>query len=183
MSFPLPGREEVERAITAACKANGWEAKAVDRLQYLGSIVDRIRLEINRARFVVADFTENKHGVYYEAGYAEGRGIPVIYSVHKDSVGDLHFDTKHLNYIVWETPADLEQRVSDRIGAVIRQLAARHEATLTRPSAREVHYQGAEGLSVEKVAQHMGQRSVQTVRSLYLDVRVPPMAVFPIRLG
>lgn len=53
---------------------------------------------------------------------------------------------------------------------------------LTRPGAREVHYQGAEGLSVEKVAQHMAQRSVQTVRSWYLDIRVPPMAVFPINL-
>jgi len=28
----------------------------------------------------------------------------------------------------------------------------------------------------------MGQRSVQTVRSWYLDIRVPPMAVFPVSL-
>jgi hypothetical protein len=61
-------------------------------------------------------------------------------------------------------------------------LRAAYGNALTRPGAREVHYEGAEGLSVEKVAQHMGQRSVQTVRSWYLDIRVPPMAVFPIKL-
>lgn len=121
MSFTLPERDEVQRAIEAACQANGWEPRTVDQVHYLGAIVDRIRLEINRSRFVIADFTENKRGVYFEAGYAEGRGIPVIYSVRKDSVGDLHFDTKHLNYIVWETTAELQQWVTDRIGAVIRK--------------------------------------------------------------
>ncbi len=59
-------------------------------------------------------------------------------------------------------------------------LSATYSRACTRPGTQEVHYQGAEGLSVEKVAQHMGQRSVQTVRSWYLDIRVPPMAVFQV---
>ena len=64
----------------------------------------KIISEIKNSRFVVADFTEQKHGVYFEAGYARGMGIPVIWCVRKDDLENLHFDTHHYNYILWETP-------------------------------------------------------------------------------
>ena len=47
---------------------------------------------------MVADFTCEKGkvrgGVYYEAGFAQGIGIPVIWTVAKDSLDDVHFDTR-----------------------------------------------------------------------------------------
>lgn len=119
MSFGLPNRAEVQSAVVAACEENGWEAKTVDEQEFQGSIADRIIANIKRARFVVADFTEHRHGVYFEAGFAEGRGIPVVYTVHQDDVGRLHFDTRHLNHIVWKTSAELRDRLSARIAAII----------------------------------------------------------------
>jgi hypothetical protein len=121
MSFSLANRSSVQAAIEAACAANGWTGTAVDSQEYTGAVMDRILAQINRARFVVADFTEHKEGVYYEAGYAEGRGIPVIYTVHRKDVKELHFDTRHLNHIVWEAPDDLQERLTARIGAVINR--------------------------------------------------------------
>jgi hypothetical protein len=120
-SFTHPDGANVQAAIVDACKANGWEAKSVDQHEYTGGIMDRVLAEINQSRFVVADFTDNKGGVYYEAGYAEARGLPVIYTIHKDHLAGAHFDIKHLNMIVWETPGELCTRLEARIGAVINR--------------------------------------------------------------
>ena len=112
-------RAEIQTAIEAACHERGWDAKPVDGRHFTGSINDRIIADINQAYFMIADFTGNNAGVYYEAGYAEGRGMKVLYTVHKDDLPNLHFDTRHMRHIVWETPAELRQQLSDLIGAVI----------------------------------------------------------------
>lgn len=58
-------------------------------------------------------------GVYYEAGFAGGLGIPVIWTVAKDSLDDVHFDTRQYNHIVWDAPETLRKLLAARIGAVI----------------------------------------------------------------
>lgn len=72
---------------------------------------------------MVADFTCEKEkvrgGVYFEAGFAMGLGIPVIWTVEKGSLGDVHFDTRQYNHIVWDTPETLRNMLKARIGAVI----------------------------------------------------------------
>ncbi len=119
---------EVEESIKKACKRAGWDAITVkdgDK-QYIGLVNDEIIARINQSGFVVADFTDNKRGVYFEAGYASGRGIPVLYTVKKDHMeGEetagkkLHFDTRNILYIDWKDAADLEKRLFDKIEAVI----------------------------------------------------------------
>jgi hypothetical protein len=56
--------------------------------EFLGGITDEIIASINQSAFVIDEFTENKHGVYYEAGYAAGRELPVIYVV-RDNPDDV----------------------------------------------------------------------------------------------
>jgi hypothetical protein len=51
---------------------------------------------------MVADFTGQLAGVYYEAGFAMGLGRTVIWCCRKDEIGKLHFDTNHKNHIDWE---------------------------------------------------------------------------------
>ena len=121
MSFTLSERAAVQNAIEEACRATGWTAKTVDQEEYAGGVMDKILALINQARFVVADYTENKRGVYYEAGYAEGHGLPVISTVQDGHMGEVHFDTRHLNFIVWKTPGELKERLQARIGAVINK--------------------------------------------------------------
>ena len=41
-------------------------------------------------RFVVADVTNHRNGVYFEAGYAMGMGLPVIWMCHKDDMKEAH---------------------------------------------------------------------------------------------
>ena len=72
--------EGFEPAIAEA----GYRAMRVDLPEHNDRIDDKIISEIRRSRFLVADFTHGKDGarggVYYEAGFAHGLGIPVVFT-------------------------------------------------------------------------------------------------------
>lgn len=96
------------------------EAILINREQFLGDIVYEIIARIKECRFVVADATEHKNGVYFEAGYAMGMGLQVIWTCHKDDMEKAHFDTSHLNHIVWDDDiARLRKNLANRILATI----------------------------------------------------------------
>ncbi len=80
---------------------------------------DAIIAEIRKSLFMVADFTENRGGVYFEAGYAQGLGIPVIWTCRHDHKDRLHFDTRQYNHILWTDEIDLFEQLRRRIEATI----------------------------------------------------------------
>jgi len=83
------------------------------------TINDAIIAQIKQAKFCISDFTQQKDGVYFEAGYALGRGLPVIYSCHKDDFEKSHFDTKHFPHIIYNNTEDLKRMLVDKINAWI----------------------------------------------------------------
>lgn len=121
MKFGLDDRQDIQNAIENGCRAAGFEALAVDGEEYNGSISDRIIAQINSSKFMIADFTGDNQGVYYEAGYGEGRGIPVIYTVRSDDKDKLHFDTNHLNHIIWTTYEELKDRIEQRVKVIFKK--------------------------------------------------------------
>ncbi|WP_201523265.1 TIR domain-containing protein [Aliarcobacter butzleri] len=74
---------------------------------------------IKSSKAVIADFTGNRTAVYYEAGFAMGLGIPVIWSCKKDDVDNLSFDTRQYPHIIWENEEDLYTQVVNRLKAKI----------------------------------------------------------------
>ncbi|MDK4711089.1 hypothetical protein [Rhizobium sp. CNPSo 4039] len=119
------------RGIEPAIIETGYNAMRIDRKEHNNKIDDEIIAEIRRSRFVVADFTCGlisnegtqtaipRGGVYYEAGFAQGLGIPVIWTCREDHIGHVHFDTRQFNHITWKTPQELRERLRNRIGAVL----------------------------------------------------------------
>ena len=105
----------IERAISDA----GFKPVRIDRKEHNNEIPDEIIAEIRNSEFVVADFTGQRSGVYYEAGFAMGLGRRVIWCCRKDEIDKLHFDTNHKNHIDWETPNELHDRLYKRIRATI----------------------------------------------------------------
>ena len=101
----------------------GYGPLRIDKKEHSNKIDDEIIAEIRRSRFVVADFTQgdtgHRGGVYYEAGFAHGLNIPVIFTCRSDVIEAIHFDTRQYNHIVWETPAELREKLALRIAAVI----------------------------------------------------------------
>jgi len=101
----------------------GYKPMRIDRKEHNNKIDDEIIAEIRRSRFLVADFTSEpdkpRGGVYYEAGFAHGLGIPVIFTCHESRINDLHFDTRQFNHIAWTTPEELRTKLKNRISATI----------------------------------------------------------------
>jgi hypothetical protein len=120
-----------EEGIRPALEALGFEARRIDQKEHNNKIDDEIIAEIRQSRFLVADFTcgtveENgegtavaRGGVYFEAGFAMGLGIPVIWCCREDLINQVHFDTRQYNHIIWNTPEELREKLKNRVGAVI----------------------------------------------------------------
>ncbi len=102
-----------------AIREAGYDPIRVDSVEHVGKIDDEIIAQIKRSRFVVADFTGQRGGVYFEAGFALGLDLPVIWTCRQDDIGALHFDVRQFNCIDWTDPDDLAARLQRRIEAVI----------------------------------------------------------------
>lgn len=100
-------------------RAAGFSALRISEKDFVGGITDEIVAEIRRSRFVVADYTGQKAGVYFEAGFALGLGLTIIPTCREDEIGKLHFDIKHLNTLVWKEPGELAAKLEKRIRAVM----------------------------------------------------------------
>jgi hypothetical protein len=103
-------------AVTEDCRLS---IVRVDRVEHNDNINDRIIADIRGSQFVVADFTFHRSGVYFEAGFALGLGRPVIWTCRRDQLPKAHFDTRPFNHVVWDGPADLREKLANRIRATI----------------------------------------------------------------
>lgn len=103
-----------------AADAAGFDLFRLIEEPKAGSIDERLRVEIRRAAFVVADLTHGNQGAYWEAGFAEGLGKPVIYTCrHKVwEQQRTHFDTNHLHTVIWDE--DVPDDSAEELKATIR---------------------------------------------------------------
>jgi hypothetical protein len=97
----------------------GFEMYRVDQEPFNEKICDRIIAEIKKSRFLIADVTGLRHAVFFEAGYAMGLGLPVIFTCKEGTEMEGCFDTRQYNHIVWENAEDLKSKLKDRILATI----------------------------------------------------------------
>ena len=109
------------QVIEPAVRSAGYEPLRIDSKQHNGKIDDEIMASIRASRFVVADFTGNRGGVYYEAGFAHGLGLPVIFMCREGD--DLHFDIRQYNCIFWKADQleEAQARLKNRILATLGQ--------------------------------------------------------------
>lgn len=85
-----------------AVKQTGYDLLPVT--QKAGHIDAIIEDEIRRCRFLIADLSDGNAGAYWEAGFAEGLGKPVIYICRHD-LKNTHFDTDHRHTVRWNLNA------------------------------------------------------------------------------
>jgi len=99
----------------------GYSPLRIDKREHNNKIDDEILASIRKAKFILADFTGGRGGVYYEAGFASGLNIPVIWSVREDFLEQLHFDTRQFNHIAWRDDKlpDFRSALKNRIEATL----------------------------------------------------------------
>jgi nucleoside 2-deoxyribosyltransferase len=78
-------------------------------------IDDVIMSEIRKSSLFVADFTDERPNVYYEAGFAFALNIPTIRVIKAGH--EPHFDIRQYNHIVWKDEDDLRIQLIARLEA------------------------------------------------------------------
>jgi hypothetical protein len=108
MAMPF-GKPELEQhwlpALRVAVAETGFALKRVDDEPKPGLIDVRMRVQITQARFLIVELTNANSGAYWEAGFAEGQGKPVIYLCREGE--KVHFDVDHSLRIIWN-PEDFQ---------------------------------------------------------------------------
>lgn len=109
--------------ISEAVEQTGYTPKVVISHEHNNDINDEIIALIKKSRFLIADFTGQRGGVYFESGLAKGLGKEVIWLCHENEKTNLHFDTSHYNFIFWNDNkkglAELSKKLKSRIEATI----------------------------------------------------------------
>ena len=109
-----------ENHLKPAVAETGFELYRLNEAPPAGLIDVRLRAELRRARFLIADLTHRNAGAYWEAGFMEGVGKPVIY-LCKESVFQetaTHFDTNHSQHVLWRM--DDPVKCTNELKATIR---------------------------------------------------------------
>ena len=122
----------LDQVLKPAAPRAGFDLFKLDDRPMAGLIDDRMRVEIRASDFVIADLTHDNLGAYWEAGYAEGLGKPVIYTCERSKfeITRTHFDTNHHLTIVWDVaaPEEAGQQLVSTIRATLPHLALLSDA-------------------------------------------------------
>jgi len=110
-------------AIENGIRDAGYNPFRVDQKEHNNDITDEIIAGIRGSKFLVADLTRHRNGVYFEAGFAKGLGLEVIWLCRESDEKDRHFDIRQLSCIFWEENKlpELTKALKSRIEATIRR--------------------------------------------------------------
>jgi len=137
--------DRFEAAFRGGISDAGYRGLLIKDVPHNKKICDQILAEIPKSRFIVADFTAGqceqceqsgqsdkckqkahcpvkvrpRGSVYFEAGFALGLGLEVIWTVREDQINALQFDIRQYNYITYKAPEDLRPKLKERIIATI----------------------------------------------------------------
>ena len=126
MQFDDPELESfIENTVKPAVKEGiGYDLVDMRDVTQAGVIDNIMRVQIRDSAFVIADLTHDNHGAYWEAGYGEGLGKPVIYICEKEKFKKqrTHFDTNHCTTVPW-SKGDPEGFSRELVATLRRSLA------------------------------------------------------------
>jgi len=119
-----------EEGYEPAIQSMNYTAMRIDRKQFNDSIIEEIWKEIGNSIVLIADLTNNRGGVYFEAGIARGvklcgGEISLIFTCRKDYFDNPdtkpHFDVQGNNILIYADVDDLKRKLETRIKETIRQ--------------------------------------------------------------
>ena len=98
-----------EHGLKPAIRSAGFNPLPIDEKKHNNPIDAEIIVTIRRSRFVLADVYGARGGVYFEAGYAKGLNIPVLWTCRADQLkmppsesNAIHFDVRQNVFTPWD---------------------------------------------------------------------------------
>lgn len=128
-----------ESVFEPAIKAAGMEPYRVDKDSSATVLIQAIEENIKRAAVCLADITTDNPNVWYELGYAQASGRPLVMVCGDERQREgkkFPFDVQHRAIVTYKTEAiqdfeDLKRRLTEKLiamqnqGAVLEQMAER----------------------------------------------------------
>jgi hypothetical protein len=113
--------KDAQIAIENGIHNAGYKPFRVDQKEHNNDITDEIIAGIRGSKFLVADLTGHRNGVYYEAGFGKGLGLEIVWLCRESDKKDRHFDIEHLNCIFWKEDKlpELTKALTNRIVATL----------------------------------------------------------------
>lgn len=119
MSYEASLNDAWERGFKATLHALGYDPVRVDREEHNEKVDDYMIARIRESAILIADATGHRNNVHWEAGFALGLGIPVIWTCRQDEIEKASFDTRQYHHVTWTDPDDLAKKLRARIEATI----------------------------------------------------------------
>ena len=126
MQFDDPDLDPFVKDVVKPAVKNttGYDLVDMRDVSKAGIIDNIMRVRIRDSKFVISDLTHGNNGAYWEAGYAEGLGKPVIYICEKEkfeSDDGTHFDTNHCTTVFWSKSRDNDEDFRQKLTATLRR--------------------------------------------------------------
>ncbi len=147
MRFGSEDTDEVyDRSIKSVIRSLGFTPVRIDRKTHNDYIDRRILKEIESSHLAVVDLTYARPSVYYEAGYAEAKGLPVVYTARVDHLNRMsedslrvHFDLSMKPVVSWEEGQlnGFEHELTKRLRLVSRPIVEMLEVKAARLVSRD----------------------------------------------
>ncbi|MGA9851491.1 MAG: hypothetical protein WBR15_00955 [Gammaproteobacteria bacterium] len=105
-----------------AAKEVGFDLYSLIDNHRPGLIDEKLKVELRRAAFIIAEITTRNSNVLWEAGFAEALGKPVIYSCRTDKWDDVRkytFDTNHMYTIIWDM--NVRDKAAEKLKDTLRE--------------------------------------------------------------
>jgi nucleoside 2-deoxyribosyltransferase len=119
IAMKFKNMDNIYNAIFQAIEDAKFFPLRIDKKEHINQISSEIQYEISQSGLIVADVTGQNQGVYFEAGYAMGLNIPVIWTCNEKETKEIHFDTRQYNTILWNDENDLYEKLRNRIIAIM----------------------------------------------------------------
>lgn len=109
MKFDDEQKQFVNDKLKPVVKETGFDLLLLTDINSKENLIDnKLRVAIRQSRFLICDLTHCNAGAYWEAGYAEGLKLPVIYICEKkafkakNKTKRPHFDVNHQEIFQWD---------------------------------------------------------------------------------
>lgn len=109
MKFDDEQKQFIKDKLKPIVKETGFDLLLLTDINSKENLIDnKLRVAIRQSRFLICDLTHCNAGAYWEAGYAEGLKLPVIYICEKsafdadDKSKRPHFDVNHQEIFQWD---------------------------------------------------------------------------------
>lgn len=123
MQFNPPEYEELfNDVVSPVCEEMGLEAFRASETYYPGLVIADIQRQIRESRVVIAEITPVNPNVYYEVGYADAIGKPVILIADGGRLEQLPFDVRAFRTLFYENTIGGKAKVEKTLTEFLKNI-------------------------------------------------------------